>query len=96
MRQEPKNTIYKVKVTVSGFAKEQIVEGLPALLDEFKNRPWLLEAEAYLDEANKLLIVIAGHEIDFRIEDRTFEEVFDCIFATMNFDKKINFDIERI
>ena len=96
MFQDPKNKIYKIKISVSGFTKEQIVDGLPFLLDEFNYRPWLLEAEAYFDETSGLLIVIVGSEIDFRLEDGMVDEVSDCVIATMNFNEKVSFDVARI
>lgn len=88
--------IHKVKITVSGFTKEQIEIGIPNLLDELKHRPWIKEPEAYLDEPNSTLVVIVGYEVDFRLEEATKDEISDCIIATMNFDKEISFKTERL
>jgi len=88
--------IYKVKIVISGFTKEQIKKGVPDLLDEFTHRPWLFETEALYDEGNCTLVVILGYEIDFRLEDGAYDEILECITATMNFDKEVSFDIQRI
>ena len=90
------NKIHKVKIIISGFTKNQIEEGIASLLDEFSHRPWLLEPQAYLDDANSKLVIIVGYENDFKLEDGAFDEISDCIIATMNFDKEINFDIQKI
>ena len=88
--------MYKLRLSVSGFTKAQIEEGLPHLLDEFGYRPWILESQAFFDKTTENLITIVGYEDDIRLEDRAFDEISDCIFATMNFDEKINIDIQRI
>ncbi len=86
----------EVKISVSGFSKVQIEDGLPSLLDEFGCRPWLLNPQAFFDETSNKLVVIVGYEFDFRLEDGAFDEISDCVIATMNFDEKIDFDIQRI
>ena len=96
MTQEPENKIYKVKILVSGFTKEQVTEGLQDLLDEFRVRPWLFETEAYFDETNNLLVVIVGYENDFRLEEGAIDEVSDCIIATLNFNEQISFNVSKI
>ena len=96
MTQEPENKIYKAKILVSGFTKEQVVEGLQDLLDEFRARSQLFEPEAYFDETNNLLVVIVGYENDFRLEESAIDEVSDCIIATLNFNEQISFDVSKI
>ena len=88
--------VYKVKVSISGFRRAQVEEGLPDLRAELEIRPWLFESEAFWDDATSKLIVIVGSDLEERIEEGTWEEISDCVLATMNFDKKIEFDIQRI
>jgi len=42
--------IYKVKISVTGLTIAQAEEGLQYLIDEYHQRPWLFETEAYSDE----------------------------------------------
>ena len=86
----------EVKISISGFTKTQVTEGLPHLLDEFGHRPWLLNPRAFLDETSNKLIVIVGYENNFRLEEGALDEISDCVIATMNFDKEMIFDIQRI
>ena len=88
--------IYKIKVSVTGFTKAQVEEGLPELLNEFKQRPWMFETQAYWEDSTKKLITIVGYDLDISLEERAFDEVWDCVIATMQFDEKISFDIQRI
>ena len=88
--------IYKVKISVTGITKAQAEEGLPYLLDEFKQRPWLFETQAYWDDSTNRLVTIVGYDLDIRLEEGAIDEVGDCVIATMQFDKEIKFDIERI
>lgn len=88
--------IYKVKISVSGFTKAQVEEGLPYLLGEFRQRPWLFETQAYWDESTNKLVTIVGYDLDIRLEEGVIDEIGDCVIATIQFDKEIKFDIERI
>jgi hypothetical protein len=90
------NKIYKVKIKISGFTQVQVQEGLPDLLDEMGSRPWLFDSQAFWDDSINKLVIIVGYEFEERLEDGAFDEISDCVIATMNFDKKITFDIERI
>lgn len=90
------NKIYKVKVSISGFKNAQVEEGLPHLRMELESRPWLFEPEAFWEDATGKLIVIVGYDLEERIEEGAWDEISDCVLATMNFDKKIEFDIQRI
>ena len=88
--------INKVKISVAGFTKARVEEGLPYLLDEFIHRPWLFDTQAYWENATNRLFIQVGYEFEERLEDGAFDEISDCVLATMNFDKKIEFDIQRI
>jgi hypothetical protein len=88
--------IYKVKILISGFTKAQVEKDLPDLLHEIGSRPWLFDAQAFWDDSNNELVVIVGYELKTRLEDVAFDEISDCVMATMQFDEKIGFDIQRI
>jgi len=88
--------IYKVKISIAGFTRAQVEEGLPDLLNEFKRRPWLFDAQAFWDDSENKLVTIIGYELNVRLEEGAIDEVSDCVLATMQFDKKIDFDIQRI
>lgn len=88
--------MFKCKILVSGLKKEQMEKGIPALLDEFTHRPWLLDTDAYFDESNNLLVVVVGYDIDTSYEDGALDEISDCVLATMQFDEMISFDIAKI
>lgn len=88
--------IFKVKIKISGFTQVQVQEGLPDLMDEMGNRPWLYDSQAFWDDSINKLVIIVGYEFEERVEDGAFDEISDCVIATMNFDEKIAFDIERI
>ena len=88
--------IYKVKIQISGFTKVQAEEGLPDLLDEMGSRPWLFESQAFWNDSINKLVIIVGYEFEERLEDGAFDEISGCVIATMDFNKKIAFDIERI
>ena len=80
--------IYMVKICISGFTQTQVEKGLPHLLDEFIHHPWLYSCQAYWDDSINKLIILAGDKFEERLEDSMFDEISDCVIATMNFDKK--------
>ena len=88
--------IYKVKISISGFTKSQVERDLPDLLNEIRQRPWLLESQAFWVDSIAKLVIIVGYEFEERVEDGAYDDISDCVIATMHFDEKIHFDIERI
>ena len=88
--------IYKVKIVISGFTKAQVEKDLPDLLTEIGRRPWVFDTQAFWDDSINKLIVVVGYELETRLEDLAFDEISDCVMATMQFDEKIEFDIQRI
>ena len=85
-----------VKVIISGFTEAQVENGLSSLLNEFGQRPWLFNTQAFWDDSINKLVILVGYEVEERLEDGAFDEMSDCVLANMNFDKKIEFDIQRI
>jgi hypothetical protein len=93
---EQLDKIYKVKIYVSGFSKVQAEGGLPDLLAEISSRPWLYDSQAYWDDSRNALVIVVGYELEDRLEERALDEIGDCVMATMQFDEKIEFDIQRL
>lgn len=87
--------VYKVKINVTGFTQAQVEEGLQDLLDEIRQRPWIFEPQAYWENSINQLAVIVGYDLEERLEEGAIDEISDCIIATMHFDEKISFDIQR-
>ncbi|MDQ2692261.1 MAG: hypothetical protein M3Y68_09535, partial [Chloroflexota bacterium] len=56
--------IYKVKIKISGFTKAQVENDLPDLLNEIRNRPWLLASQAFWDDSISKLVIIVGYEFE--------------------------------
>lgn len=88
--------IYKVKIKISGFTKAQVEKDLPDLLNEIRNRPWIFDSQAFWDDSIAKLVIIVGYEFEERLEDGAYDEISDFVIATMHFEEKIQFDVERI
>jgi hypothetical protein len=88
--------IYKVKIKISGFTKTQVEEGLPYLIDEIESRPWIFDSQAFWDNLENKVVINIGYEFEERVEHGTFDKISDCVIATMHFDEKIEFDVNRI
>lgn len=90
----------RMRITISGFKEDEVRQGLPDLLDEFRQRPYLLKPEAYWDEARQRMVVtVACEGDDPRIEGGVggaiFDNVWDSVIACLNFTSDgIQFDIE--
>ena len=88
--------IYKVKISIAGFTKAQVEEDLSSLLDEIRRRSWLYDTQAFWDDSINKLVTVVGYELEERLEEGALDEIGDCVMATMHFDEKISFDIQRI
>ncbi len=76
--------IYMVKISVSGFTKTQVENGLAYLLDEFAQRPWLFNFQAFWNDSINKLVIQVRYEFEERLEDGALDEIGDCVIATMN------------
>lgn len=56
----------------------------------------LFDPQASWDDSTNKLVIVVGDEFEERVEDTAFDEMSDCVIATMEFDEKISFDMERI
>jgi hypothetical protein len=88
--------IYRVRIKISGFTQTQVEQRLPDLREEIGKRPWILDSQAFWDRSINKLVIMVGYEFQERLEDRAFDELSDCVIATLDFDEKIAFDMERI
>ena len=84
----------------AGFAAAEVEDGLPHLIEEFRQRPWLLATNAlWDDERSRLVVIVESDGSDPRIQGgvggANFDEVWDCVNACFNFASDgIHFDIE--
>jgi len=76
----------RTQVSVSGFTRPQVEDGLQSLRDEFAERPWLLAADARWDEERQRLVVTIEREgnsleVHGGATGATLDEVWDCVIA---------------
>ena len=88
-----------ITIQVTGFTQTEAQAGLPDLLAEFGERPWLLNPLATWDEASQsiLIQIERAQEDGDRNGEGTLDEVWDCVIATIDFSSpKITFRIVSI
>ena len=86
----------RTKISVAGFNKAEIAEGLQDFLAEFKERPLLTNPQAEWDsERSLLLVTIETEGDDPKLESEgVFDEIWDCVAAYFSFSsERISFDI---
>ncbi len=84
----------RTSISVLGFTKPEADEGIPDLLDEFKERTYILNANAKWNENTKSIDIIIDIEGDDINSFRKFSEdqAWDCVNACINFSSdKIQF-----
>jgi hypothetical protein len=87
----------RLRISVSGFTEAEARAGIPDLLAEFRERPWLLRTSARWDDHRGRLVVTVEREGDDRDfwAEANFDEVRDCVIACVNFSSEgIHFDLE--
>jgi hypothetical protein len=77
--------IYMVKVSISGFTKTQVEDGLPSLLYEFGQRPWLFSTQALWEDSINKLVILVGYESEERLEDGAFDEISELCACKREF-----------
>ena len=91
----------RTRISVAGYSEGEVRGGLPHLLDEFRQRPWLLKADAFWDaDQSRLVVVVEAAGDDPRIHGghggANFDEVWDCVFACIRFSSEaVRFDVEE-
>ena len=93
-------THVRTRVSVAGFTESEVREGLPHLLNEFRQRPWLVRADAYWDrERSRLVVTVEAAGDDAQVPGgdggANLDEVWDCVIACFNSTSEgIRFDVE--
>ncbi|MCE9546463.1 MAG: hypothetical protein K8T25_13235 [Planctomycetia bacterium] len=89
------------RISIVGFTEDEVTTGLPELLDEFQQRPWLLNTVAAWDPKRSRLVVSVEREgedvsLDGGCGGANRDEVWDCVIACINFSAdEISFDVEE-
>jgi hypothetical protein len=89
-----------MKLAVSGLTDVEATEGLPHLLDEFQQRPWLLKVGAsWNSDGGNLMVQVqvegANRENQEGISGFIRDEVWDCIIACFRFTSTLHFDVRE-
>ena len=77
----------RITIEVTGFSQNEAITGIPVLLAELRERPWLEHPKALWDETAECIRL----QIDRDQEDGdqngqgTLDEVWDCVIATITF-----------
>lgn len=86
------------KISISGYTKKEIDEGIDFFHEEFSKRPWNETVKTNWDAVNSLFIVEIksyGDEPENRAEG-VFDEVWDVAQASFDFaGEKISFEINE-
>ena len=87
----------RTRISVSGFTAAEVRDGLADLLDEFRERPWILHPTAYWDASRRLLVVTTHYEgaDPDRGGRAASDEVWDCVIACINAAKGLRFKVEE-
>ncbi len=91
----------RAQIAVTGFCEAEVGEGIQHLLQEFKQRPWLLSYDArWLAVDLKLVITIETQgdslEVQGGATGAILDEVSDCVIASMQFSSEgISFRVEK-
>jgi hypothetical protein len=90
----------RARISVTGFNEAEVREGLPHLVEEFSQRPWLLKTDACWDGGRSRLVVTVEAEgsdarVDGGVGRANLDEVWDCVIACFNFASDgIHVDVE--
>lgn len=88
--------LVQVDISVRGLTEAEARSGLPDLLDEFRQRPWLLRPRACWYSARgcwSIGVDYEGHDKDL-CERAVFDELWDCVAACFPSVSDIQFKIE--
>ncbi len=83
---------------MSGFTEAEVLGGLPHLLAEFRERPWIMRPAAAWDSERGRLVVTTHFESE-NVDCSgiaVLDEVRDCVIASIDFSSEgIHFDLEE-
>jgi hypothetical protein len=89
-------SIVHVEISVRGFTEGEARRCLPALLDEFQQRHWLLHPTAIWNTARSCLAIAVdyeGHDATL-CGQATLDEVRDCVVTCLQTASNIRFDMD--
>jgi len=84
-----------------GFTEAEARKGIPYLLEEFGQRPWLLICDAkWVAQGSKLVISVESEAdslavLDGAVRAAHLDEVWDCVIACVEFSSEIRFEVEE-
>jgi hypothetical protein len=84
-----------IKLAVSGFNDKEGSEGVSAILEEFRHRPWILNPKVNWDKTKSLLMISMEYEAnDLNDAEKTAQdEIWDCVIACIDFSgEQIHFE----
>ena len=93
-------TRIRTQISVSGIPQAECCDGIPCLVAEFAQRPWLLVAEARWDDQRNCLVVRieregSSLEVEGGATGATLDEVCDCVFACFRMESgDVRFDVD--
>jgi hypothetical protein len=91
----------RTRIAVTAFTEAEASEGLPHLLKELGQRPWLLAYDAkWVTDGAKLDVWVESQGNSLQVHGGTtgahLDEVWDCVIACLNFSsERIYFEIEE-
>ena len=90
--------IVRTLISVSGFSESEARSGLPDLIAELRQRPWIICPDADWDARRSRLVVTTHYEdTDPELSSRgAMDEVQDCVIACLSFASEgIHFDVDE-
>jgi hypothetical protein len=90
-------SLVRTVISVSGFNEAEVQSGLPDLIAEFAERPWIIRPSAHWETTRQRLIVTTHYEGNEPEHDSqaALDEVWDCVIACLSFSSDgIHFDID--
>jgi hypothetical protein len=90
----------RTRISVTGFTEAEVREGLPDLLEEFRQRPWLGRTDASWDARRSRLVITVEAEgsnpaTDGGDSGANLDDVWDSVIACINFTSAgIHFEVE--
>jgi len=91
--------LVQTRISVSGFTKAEVRDGLAALLDELHQRSWIINPAASWDSDGERLVITTHYEgTDAASVNRAAsDEVWNCVIACMSCSSQgIQFEIQSI
>lgn len=91
--------LVRIRITVAGFTEAEVRAGIADLLDEFRERSWIIQPAATWDSERDRLVVTTHYEGDDAESStqRASDEVWDCVIACIHFSSDgIQFGVDDV